>query len=214
MKLRFFIAILFGCVWTTFAAPEGFSKYQIIINKHPFGKQPPAATVPQNKPPSESFAKDLRVTMIFEGPDGDMRAGIIDDKQGISYILKKGEIDPEIGIELIEADYATSEVELKKGADTVHLTQKKGPVQTVKNEPQKKPTSDYAKRREEMLAKIKAQKEKEQEERQPRLTGEALKKHLEEVQMDAIRTGKPPLPMPLTPEMDAQLVEEGILDPQ
>lgn len=32
--------------------------------------------------------------------------------------------------------------------------------------------------------------------------------------MDAIRTGKPPLPIPLTRQMDDQLVKEGVLPAQ
>jgi len=31
--------------------------------------------------------------------------------------------------------------------------------------------------------------------------------------MEVIRQGLPPLPIPLTPEMDAQLVSEGVLPP-
>ena len=49
------------------------------------------------------------------------------------------------------------------------------------------------------------------------LKGEELTKHLEKYQMDLIRAGGekgPPLPMELTPEMDAQLVSEGVLPPQ
>ena len=45
-------------------------------------------------------------------------------------------------------------------------------------------------------------------------TGEELEKHLNEYQMDVIRQGLPPLPIPLTPEMDQQLVNEGVLPPQ
>jgi hypothetical protein len=51
---------------------------------------------------------------------------------------------------------------------------------------------------------------------EPALKGEALVKHLEQYQMDLIRAGGdkgPPLPMELTPEMDAQLVKEGVLPP-
>jgi hypothetical protein len=51
----------------------------------------------------------------------------------------------------------------------------------------------------------------------PTLTGEALQNHLEQYQMDLIRAGGekgPPLPMELTPEMDDQLVKEGVLPPQ
>lgn len=47
-----------------------------------------------------------------------------------------------------------------------------------------------------------------------RLSGEALEKHLQEYQMQLIRQGQPPLPIPLTPDMDNQLVNEGILPPQ
>ena len=49
------------------------------------------------------------------------------------------------------------------------------------------------------------------------VSAEALKKHLEQYQMDLIRSGGakgPPLPMQLTPEMDQQLVNEGVLPAQ
>lgn len=45
---------------------------------------------------------------------------------------------------------------------------------------------------------------------------EELEKHLQEYQMDIIRSGGakgPPLPLPLTPEMDQKLVDEGVLPP-
>jgi len=41
---------------------------------------------------------------------------------------------------------------------------------------------------------------------------EELEKHLREQQLDAIRTGKEPLPIPLSPEMENQLIEEGVLE--
>jgi hypothetical protein len=44
-----------------------------------------------------------------------------------------------------------------------------------------------------------------------------LQKHLQEYQMDLIRSGGakgPPLPLPLTPEMDQKLVDEGVLPAQ
>ncbi|HPG01029.1 MAG TPA: hypothetical protein PLE77_13295, partial [Kiritimatiellia bacterium] len=48
---------------------------------------------------------------------------------------------------------------------------------------------------------------------QPKYTGEELERHLQEYQMEVIRQGLPPLPIPLTPEMDNQLVNEGVLPP-
>jgi hypothetical protein len=38
---------------------------------------------------------------------------------------------------------------------------------------------------------------------------EELQAHLREQQLDAIRTGKPPLPIPVTDEMVDQLIQEG-----
>ena len=51
----------------------------------------------------------------------------------------------------------------------------------------------------------------------PQLQGEELQKYLQEYNMDLIRAGGergPALPIPLTPEQDAQLVKEGVLPPQ
>ena len=48
----------------------------------------------------------------------------------------------------------------------------------------------------------------------PTYTGEALEKHLQEYQMEILRGGTmPPLPVQLSPENDAKLVEEGVLPP-
>ena len=48
----------------------------------------------------------------------------------------------------------------------------------------------------------------------PVYTGEALEKHLQEYQMEILRGGTmPPLPVQLSPENDAKLVEEGVLPP-
>lgn len=75
--------------------------------------------------------------------------------------------------------------------------------------------SSYADRRSVLLQKIEERKApRSSGTNAPALTGDDLKKHLEKVQMDAIRKGLPPLPLPLTPEMDAQLVKEGVLSPQ
>jgi hypothetical protein len=46
------------------------------------------------------------------------------------------------------------------------------------------------------------------------LSDEELAQMLQDYQKDLLRTGQTPLPIPLTPETDRQLVEEGILPPQ
>jgi hypothetical protein len=60
---------------------------------------------------------------------------------------------------------------------------------------------------------LRLEEERRRAETIPDLHGQVLEKHLQEYNMQAIREGAPPLPIPLTPEQDAQLVEEGILPP-
>jgi len=47
----------------------------------------------------------------------------------------------------------------------------------------------------------------------PNLTSEALQQRLQELQADQIRRGGPTLPLPLSKEVDDQLVREGVLPP-
>lgn len=206
MKTKISILILLGATCLRLAAEEGFERYQVIIDQHPFGEEPAEAETVQISL-SQSFAKNLRLSMLFEGPDGDVRAGIVDTVQKKSYILGIGEI--ENGLELVEADLTASEAMLRKGNEMALFKMESDKPEPIPKSQQTSRRSSYAQRRRSLLKKIDDQKPAE-----PRLTGEALRKHLEQVQMNAIREGLPPLPMPLTPEMDAQLVSEGVLDPQ
>jgi len=47
----------------------------------------------------------------------------------------------------------------------------------------------------------------------PPLQGTEMEHQLQEYQLQAIREGREPLPIPLTPEVDEQLVHEGVLPP-
>ena len=206
MKAKAVILIFLAAVLSGLAAEEGFKRYQIIIDKHPFGEEPPEAETVQISL-NQSFARNLRLSMLFEGSGGELRAGIIDTKEKKNYILSIGEVED--GLELIEADLTASEAMLRKGSEVALFK-----LESDTPEPlTKKQQSSYAQRK--RARKAAAQKKaKPKEPVTPRLTGEALKKHLENVQMDAIRSGLPPLPLPLTKEMDDQLVSEGVLDPQ
>ena len=204
------ILILFCFVLSGLAAEEGFARYQLIIDKHPFGEEPLEAETVQISL-NQSFARHLRLSMLFEGPGGDVRAGIIDEKEKKNYILSIGET--EAGLELIEADLAASEAMLRKGNEVALFKLKSDTPEPLSRSQQAARRSSYAGRRSARLATANKDTEPKKPEA-PRLTGEALRKHLENVQMDAIRNNLPPLPLPLTPEMDNQLVAEGVLDPQ
>lgn len=68
--------------------------------------------------------------------------------------------------------------------------------------------ASYAERRRQRLEEMRL---RTQESRN--LSEEEVEKRLREYQMKLIREGKTPLPIPITEEMDAQLVKEGILPP-
>lgn len=193
------------------ATEEGFTRYQLILDKQPFGQEPPEADIVQ-VPASESFARNLRLSMLFEGMDGSTRAGVVDNTTKKSYILRVGE--PQDGLEMVEADIKTSEAMLRKGNEVALFKLEAGAGQPISKSEQSSRQSSYAERRRALLQKIEIRRQEAEPPPEPKLSGESLKKHLENVQMDAIRNGLPPLPLPLTPEMDAQLVKEGVLPPQ
>jgi hypothetical protein len=213
MKPRHIIPVFLFAAATGMATDEGFERYQLILDKQPFGQEPPEADMVQ-VPASQSFARNLRLSMLFEGPDGTTRAGIVDNSTKKSYILRIGE--PQDGFEMVEADIRSSEAMVRKGNEVALFKLEGAAGQPISKSEQSSRQSSYAERRRALLQKIEERRNQQQPAQPPvpELTGEALKKHLEQVQMDAIRNGLPPLPLPLTPEMDAQLVSEGVLPPQ
>lgn len=210
MKTRLAILFLLTAAALCVADEDGFKRYQLILDKQPFGQDPPEADIVQ-VPASQSFARNLRLSMLFEGPDGTTRAGIVDTASKKSYILRIGE--PQDGLEMVEADVKTSEAMVRKDNEVVLFKLEAGPGETITRTEQTSRKSSYAERRQALMKKAEEPKAPEPPP-EPTLTGDALQKHLENVQMDAIRNGLPPLPMPLTPAMDAQLVKEGVLPPQ
>ncbi len=211
MKTRDAILILLFSAALSPAVDESFKRYQLILDKQPFGQEPPEADIVQ-VPASQSFARNLRLSMLFEGMDGTTRAGIVDNTTKKSYILRIGE--PQDGLEVVEADIKASEAMLRKGNEVALFKLEAGAGEPISKSEQSSRQSSYAERRRALLQKIEERRKEAEPPQKPLLTGEALHKHLENVQMDAIRNGLPPLPMPLTPEMDAQLVKEGVLPPQ
>jgi hypothetical protein len=203
------ILILLSAATLCLADDEGFKRYQLILDKQPFGQEPPEADVVQVSL-NESFARDLRLSMLFEGPDGDVRVGIINIATKKSYILRIG--TEEEGLELVEADLRASEALLRKGNEVALFKLESSAPEPLSKGQQASRKSSYEDRR-----RARSEPPPPQPAEPPPqtiLTGEALRLHLENVQMDAIRNGLPPLPLPLTPEMDAQLVREGVLPPQ
>jgi len=200
-----------------------FDRYRIILDRAPFGEAPPpdSGQPVVNVPPSESFAKKIRMSALLED-EGRIRVGLIDMTTNESFFLGVG--DMELGIELISADYETEEAVLRKGPEMAVIKLQSGEItalnpaeQQARLQQQQAPPSgaglSYAERRRQRQAAQRQPPAPPPPPPQPLFTGEDLQKHLQEYQMEVIRSGLPPLPIPLTEEMDDQLVAEGLLPP-
>ncbi|HMP98054.1 MAG TPA: hypothetical protein PKA51_14120 [Kiritimatiellia bacterium] len=155
--------------------------------------------------------------MIIETDDGEMRIGFVDNRTGRSYSLVSGEAQD--GIELVSASFEDEEAVLRHGDEMALLkisaggsfeeiapSDQQARLEAARNRP------SYAERRRQRMEQQQQQMQP-QPPPEPKYTGEELTKHLYEYQMEVIRQGLPPLPIPLTPEQDAQLVAEGYLPP-
>jgi hypothetical protein len=218
---------------------DDFSRYELIIEREPFGSPPPprpkdAAPKP-SAPPPVSFVKNLKLVAISDTRLG-VKVGFLDvgQRPPKSYYLAVGQ--SEDGIEVLEADYDAEGALLRKGTQQDWLYMKSGPsggsgsgggATGASAAPPKNAAAassvlssgsrrNYYARRLERRKEILEERRKADEERQKK-GAEELRKQLREYNLDLIRArGEkgPPLPIQLTPEEDEQLVQEGVLPPR
>ena len=179
-----------------------------------------------------AFVKDLRMCAITESPAG-IRVGFVNIriKPPRPYYLYIGDVEDEI--ELVDADYEKEGVLLRKGGEQFWMYMGGAPVATapaVANGKSSKnratifrppasqssnarsslskatSNSSYAERRQKRLEQMRKRAEDKR-----KLSEDQVEEKLQNYQMDLIRKGLTPLPIKLTPEMDRQLVEEGVL---
>jgi len=204
-----------------------FDRYWVILDRKPFGEvQVPGNLDKKAKTPAaQSFVKHLRVCAVTYSEFG-IRVGLVNirTKPPTSWFLRIGESRD--GIELVDADYETAGALLRKGTEElwIHMDATKGAAARAAAPPaaaKKTTASKAAAARKTYAERLRQRREAMREralgtDKKPRLSGEELHEHLKEYQMKLIRAkGElgPPLPIPLTPEMDAKLVAEGVLPP-
>jgi hypothetical protein len=194
-------------------AEISFDRYQVILDRKPFGSAPVQEVAVAPLPQPDSFAKRLRLSTIIEVNDGSMKIGFIDTGTGKNYMLQPGEsLD---GIEVVSGSWEDEEAILKQGAEMALIKLASGTVEAITAADQQRRQADQGSRADyQTRRRMRAQPEPPPEPPQPKYSGEELQKHLENYQLEVIRQGLPPLPIPLTPEMDRQLIQEGILPPQ
>lgn len=214
MNLRLFslISALFMGL-TCFSQDLG--KYQLILDKQLLGIEkvtPSPVTAPTTVVAEPSWSRDYRMTMITQDQDK-LRVGLQSLKDQSAVLLIEGE-DSYPDFRLISGNYqqgiarvsyrgSENQFMIQSGPDKVSPAPSPASIRSngsnrtrIRSEESNPPTA---------RADVSIRTFQSREE---------LQAHLEAQQMDAIRTGKPPLPIPLTKQMDDQLVKEGVLPAQ
>lgn len=201
----------------------GLGKYSLILDKELFGGEPKAvptpAPQPTPSPQTPSWARNYRMTMMtYDDYSEQVRVGIQNTQDNSSVLLIQGE-DLHKFYKLLSADFdqRSAKISYQGVPHTFRLQQGPAPSTTSSETPRS--TRDRgrggssSRNRGREIARTPAPTPTPNA--TPRFQNrEELQAHLKRQQMDAIRTGKPPLPIPLTKEMDDQLVKEGVLPPQ
>jgi hypothetical protein len=199
-------------------ALQDFSHYEVILQKQIFGKPPPepVATPVAATPPGPSWITDYRLAMLVDEGGGQVRAGLVHLRDNSTVSLGLNETHKDTGIQLLSADIAQSSAVFIKGADKQPITMAAAgaipvaaaPAANPSRLPQAGPGRRFGGSGRSMPPPPAPAQPVE-----PKLTGAALEAHLQEYQKEVLRKGMPPLPVALTPENDAQLVQEGVLPP-
>jgi len=229
-----YCGLLACCLFGPMAAGSApFSRYQVILDRHPFGAVTPVQQTQTAPPPAEipPFVKDLRMCAVTEN-DAGVRVGFVNiaSKPMDSYFLYIGETSDD-GITVMDADFEKEGAKLRKDGQAFWIYMSGAPElaestpaqaatpgsRSLQPSTPSSPTSQRpgSTKRLSYAERLRMRREalRETQEAKPALQGEELQEHLKKYQMDLIRQGMPPLPMPLTKEMDDQLVAEGILPP-
>lgn len=203
-------------------APVEFERYQVILDRMPFGAavaapvsdEAPTSALPTVGPGGEALGLRASSLILIDG--GDLRAGLVEVKTSKSYFLSPGESQD--GVKLVSADYDKEEIVIQRGVEMAVLQLKEASATEAKAAgPAAAVTArlSFEERRKAYEEQRKAQTAGQPAAPPaPRLQGAELEAHLKQYQMEVIRQGMPPLPIPLTPDMDNQLVNEGVLPPQ
>ena len=238
MKTFLSITVLFSiaCVSVDgISAQVDPARYKIIVDRKPFGRQPvksavPVAEQPTDKVSANSPLRFLELVALTKEDSGVVRVGVFHAKEQYSDYLQKGGKASSKGFLVKDVDYDQKGALIVMGnkqkwiymSDTVSYA----PKPAAKAPSKAAPPASVGDKRKALLDRIRKNRAKragatpqtapvvpELTDAQKAQRAEQLKKY----QMDLIRAGGqkgPPLPLPLTPKMDKQLVKEGVLPPQ
>lgn len=232
-RMRLPVSILcLGSLALPSLAADDFAKYQVIIDKLPFGKVPdkPVVVAPP-APPADLYAwvNDWRLAFITQTADNKAKVGLVNVKDQSTAVIESGETHAGSGIQLVAVNYDERTAALAKGGQngSLKLQDASTPAPAAgapaaPGNPRVPPTmgsvpgrgpSPFSGGRPPRPNNTPPPTPTVPSATQPRLTGAELEKHLQDYQVEVLRKGLPPLPVQLTPENDAKLVQEGVLPP-
>jgi hypothetical protein len=206
----------------------GRVRYTLILDREPFGSEPLLdQDVKQDAAAVKELETNYRLCFLLEGEQsGDIRAGFqnVKAKKGEpkSVMLRIGESFG--AMKLLDIDLPNSSATLQYKGKELSFTLTRPKAGTAAK-PAPTPPAEQPQRRfgggfRRTTPPEPAQQPAPQPEPQPQLTPEEMaiqreqvQQNLREYQMEVLRQGMPPLPVQLTPEQDAQLVDEGVLPP-
>ncbi len=227
---NFAIITLITCFFiqiNTLASEYTIDRYICIIERQPFGsevseeiKVNPIQDEKEALAAAKAAEKELRLCFIFETNQGDIRAGFQNKsaKKGDPKSITLGVGDNFRGMELIDININESTAILDRGGVKIMFSLAKAvslPATTSVSQ------SEQNQRRFGRGFREQSQPKAEPKIEKPKLSPaeqakrrDEIQENLRQYQMDVIRAGLPPLPVPLTKQMDDQLVAEGILPPE
>lgn len=196
-------------------------RYDVILDRSPFGSDPLSAssdsTSGADQATAEKLGEKYRLSFLLESDAGEVRAGFHNMKpvleEPLRGIIMEGESF--MGMKLTSVDMANSEatLEYKGKLITFQLSKALTKAVAAAKKASTSPTRRFGGgfRRKPSTPAPPPQPKLSPEEQ--KLRRAEIRKNLQDYQMEVIRTGMPPLPVPLTQEMDDQLVAEGVLPP-
>ena len=179
------------------AAPAGFDRYQVIIDKAPFGTPPAPVKPPEPRPPATgpSWVESYRMTMLMEDNQGRPRIGLMQVKEKKNFTLRPDQdID---GIVLISVNYEEESAIIARNGDEKQITMQTAALVTAPKSKSSSGRPSLSSARSKYLARKAENKPppKPPVMKQSKYTGEELEKHLRNYQMEVLRKGLPPLPL-------------------
>jgi hypothetical protein len=115
------INLIFYLLLTVSSALAGFdmSRYEIIMERQTFGKEPPLEESAAPAKPVGQFAKQYRLCMLYEDATGQLKAGLVSKTSNKSLFLVIGETEG--GLTIADVDIVNGTALLKKDGEVARL---------------------------------------------------------------------------------------------